>query len=93
MGPESGAGGASVSAGRKPQHCLGPPLEAAAWGEEMEPRAGRTSGALRARAAGVGRQHEGAPPQDGEGELQLDPFTGSPSAVSKFTGDVNADIF
>lgn len=68
MGFESGAGGAPTSAGREPQHLPGPPLEAAARGEEVGPREGGAAGALQPREAGVGRQHEGAPPQDGEGE-------------------------
>ncbi len=70
MGLESGARGAPTSAGREPQHLPGPPLEAAARGEEVGPREGRTAGALQPGAAGVGRQHEGAAPQDGEGETR-----------------------
>lgn len=68
MDPESGARGASAPAGGESQHLAGAPLEAAAWREEVEPRAGRPAGTLRQGAAGVGQQHEGAPPQDGEGE-------------------------
>ena len=68
MGLEPGTRGAPASAGREPQRLPGPPLEAAARGEEVGPREGRAAGALRPGEAGVGRQHEGAPPQDGEGE-------------------------
>lgn len=68
MDLEPGARGAPAPAGREPQRLPGPALEAAAWGEEVGPREGRTAGALRPRAAGVGQQHEGAPPQDGEGK-------------------------
>jgi len=68
VGLEAGARGAPASAGRQPQHLPGPRLEAAARREEVEPREGRPAGALRPGAAGVGRQHEGDPTQDGEGE-------------------------
>lgn len=68
MGPEAGARGASSSACREPQHVAGSALEAAARREEVEPGEGRSPGALRQGAAGVGQQYAGAPPEDGEGE-------------------------
>lgn len=68
VGPEAGARGASASARREPRHLLGPTLEAAARGEEVEPGESRAPGTLRPGAAGVGQQHEGAPPQNGEGK-------------------------
>ena len=68
MGLEPGARGAPASAGREPQRLPGPPLEAAARGEAVGPREGRAAGALRPGETGVGRQHERAPPEDGEGE-------------------------
>lgn len=47
-------------------------MEAAARRKEVGPREGRPAGELRQGAAGVGRQHEGSPPQDGEGETITD---------------------
>lgn len=76
MGLEPGARGAPASASREPQRLPGPPLETAARGEALGPREGRAAGALRPGEAGVGWQHEGAPPQDGEGERRDGNTTG-----------------
>ena len=86
MGLEAGARGAPAAAGREPQHLPGPALEAAARREEVEPREGRAPGALRPGAAGVGRQHEGAPPQDGEGEGVIRGQRGGGKINSPFLG-------